>query len=139
MLEVLDKNLKLMYLVNDNEPNSYYISLQGDPKCAIDVSYIDNDALFKLSLQENCSVEDIDIILDKFSDYFLNTNENINGIRIYADPTDLLEQIGFVLENNNDEFLYRKRNRKINKVNFIKVHFIFSIFLTFFEKNVYIL
>jgi hypothetical protein len=115
MLEVLDKNLKLMYLVNDNEPNSYYISLQGDPKCAIDVSYIDNDALFKLSLQENCSVEDIDIILDKFSDYFLNTNENINGIRLYADPTDLLEQIGFVLENNNDEFLYRKRNRKIKR------------------------
>lgn len=113
MLNVLDKNLRLTVLNNEKEPNVYYVSLGNVTKSVIETTNIDNDILLRIYLQGDCTVEELTTIIDKFSDYVLNTNNEIDGIRIDADPNEMLEGIGFTLEN--DAYLYRKANRKLKR------------------------
>ena len=110
MLEVLDKNLKLMYLVNDNEPNSYYISLQGDPKCAIDVSYIDNDALFEIARVSDGGMRDSINMLDQLISY---SNSKITLSDVYAVNGSVSYDELFTLIND----IYN--NDKVDIINFV--------------------
>lgn len=113
MLNILDKNLRLTVLNIQSEPNVYYISLGNITKSVIETTNIDNDILLKIYLQGDCTVEELTTIIDKFSGYILSTNNEIEGIRIDTDPNEILEGIGFKLENN--AYLYRKANRKLKR------------------------
>lgn len=113
MLNILDRNLRLTVLNNEEEPNVYYISLGNVTKSVIETTNIDNDILLRIYLQGDCTVEELTTIIDKFSDYILDTNNEISGIRIDADPDEMLENIGFTLEN--DDYLYKKANRKLKR------------------------
>lgn len=113
MFEILDENLNIRVMNLETEPNAYYISLKGLTKVIIDVKYINEDVLFNLSLQDECNINEVNIILDKFSDYFFNKNEEVNGIILKLDPNELLDSIGF--KEKDSKFLYRERNRKIKR------------------------
>lgn len=113
MFEVLDEKLNIRVLNLDTDPTAYYLSFKGSSKVVIDVKYVDEDALFNISLQEDCNADEINIILDKFTKYFLDKNENINGVKLMVESNEMLDNIGFKQLDN--EFLYRERNRKIKR------------------------
>lgn len=113
MLTILDNDLRLTVLNNEREPNVYYISLGNVTKSVIETIDIDHDILLKIYLQGDCTVEELTTIIDRFSDYIMNIKDNIEGIRIDADPNDMLEKIGFKLEQ--DAYLYKKANRKLKR------------------------
>lgn len=113
MLNILDKDLRMVVLNTEKQPNIYYISLGNFTKCTIETINIDNDILFRTYLQGDCTVEELTIIIDKFSDYILSIKSEIEGIRLDADSNEMLESIGFKLKD--DAYLYKKANRKLKR------------------------
>lgn len=116
MLEFLNKELKLSVLSHKDNPNTYYLSYQSYTKCVIDTKISDNDMIIMPQPQGDCTVEELDIIIDHFCDFMFKNMPEINGILMSADPTPTLENIGFKLMSEDSEYLYRRNDKRINKV-----------------------
>ena len=115
MIKTLDEKLNIRALVLDNNPNTYYLSYQGDTKCVIDTKQVENDILIIPEPQGECTVEELTTIINCFSKFIFTKYSNINGILFKTDPNDLLERIGFKLVSEDSEYLY-KENKQNNKV-----------------------
>lgn len=115
MIKTLDDKLNIRVLMLEDNPNTYYLSYQGNTKCVIDIKQIDNDIIIFPEPQGDCSVEELNTIINHFSDFMFTKYPEIDGILFKTDPNDLLENIGFKLINEDSEYLY-KANKKIDKV-----------------------
>lgn len=114
MTELLNKDLKIMVMTLESQPNNYYVSYNSEPKCVINTIYTqNNDVILKCIPQEHCTAEELNAIIDHFSSYICAMKSDLNGVILDMDPNDLLESIGFKLENEDDDYLYRKNNRKV--------------------------
>lgn len=115
MLKVLDDKLNIRVLMLDDNPNAYYLSFKGDTKCVIDIKRVNNDIIIFPVPQGDCTVEELNVIINCFCDFVFQKYSEINGILFKTDPNDLLEQIGFKLVSEDSEYLY-KENKRVNKV-----------------------
>lgn len=115
MFQIIDKELKIIVLVSDDKPNTYYLSYQGNSKCVIDTKIIDNNMIIMPTPQGECTVDELNIIIDKFNSFIFSIKPELNGILLNTDPTPRLEQIGFKLLNDDSEYLF-KENERTKKV-----------------------
>lgn len=115
MVEVLDKELKITVLTLESRPGIYYLSYMNDTKCIIDTKYNENDIIIIPAPQEHCTAHELTLIIDRFSNYILKKNPEVNGILFKTDPNELLEGIGFKELSEDSEYLY-KENKRVNKV-----------------------
>ncbi len=116
MIEVLDKELKISVLVLDNNPNAYYLSYKNDTKCVIDTMYDRDNIIIIPDPKDDCTVEELNIIINRFSDYIFKIKPEIKGILFKTDPQPSLDNIGFKLLSEDSEYLYKENNKRINKV-----------------------
>lgn len=115
MIEILDNKLKIFVLVNQDNPDVYYLSYQSSSKCVIDTTYNGNNVIISPVPQGDCTVEELNIIIDRFSNYIFRVKPEIDGILLKVDSNPLLESIGFKEFEENSEYLY-KENKRMNKV-----------------------
>lgn len=115
MFKILDDELNIRVLRLEDNPNTYYLSFRGDTKCVIDIKSVDNDIMIFPTPQGNCSVEELNAIINCFSNFILSSNSEIDGILFKTEPNDLLDEIGFKLVSEDSEYLY-KVNKRVNKV-----------------------
>ena len=115
MIETIDNDLKITVLNMENNPTTYYLSYKNDTKCVIDTVYNENDVIIITDPREHCTAEELNIIIDRFSNYIFKIKPEINGILFKTDPNEWLENIGFKLISEDSEYLY-KENKRINKV-----------------------
>ena len=116
MIEILDKELKISVLTLENTPNVYYLTYQKDTKCVIDIESKDGDILISPNPQGECTVEELNTIIDRFSNFIFKVKPEVNGILFKTDPHPLLESIGFKLLSKDSEYLYKINNKRIDKV-----------------------
>lgn len=117
MFQVLNKDLNIRVLVDDNIPNTYYLSYQGLSKCVIYVKEADDNTLImSLATQGDCTANELTSIIDCFTNFIFDKKKSINGILMSADPNPLLENIGFKLISDDSEYLYKENNKRIKKV-----------------------
>lgn len=115
MNEILDNNLKITVFNHPNNPNQYYLTYHSDMKCMIDTMYIDNDVIIVPEPNENCTVEELNKLIDYFSDFIFKLKPELNGMLLKTEEDSLLESIGFKLLSKDSEYLYKKNKLK-NKV-----------------------
>lgn len=116
MVEVLDKELNISVLVIENDPNIYYLSYQKDAKCIIRTVHNKSDIIIFPEPMEHCTVEELTIIINCFSNYIFKIYPKVNGILLKTDDNPMLESIGFRLLSKDSEYLYKENNKRIKKV-----------------------
>jgi len=115
MIELLNKELNIRVLVNNDNPDVYYLSYQGLSKCVINLKEDNNNLIMIPIPQGDCTVEELNKIIECFTDYILRIKPEVNGILFKMDSNSLLEDIGFRVINEESEYLY-KENKRVNKV-----------------------
>ena len=115
MNEILDNNLRITVFNHPNNPNQYYLTYQSDMKCMMDTKYIDNDVLIIPEPNEDCTVEELNKLIDCFSNFMIRIKPELNGALLKIEEDPLLESIGFKLLKEDSEYLYKKNKMK-NKV-----------------------
>lgn len=116
MFEVIDQELMMSVLNLESQPNTYYIAYKGDSKCIMDTLYEGNDMVIIPDPKEECTAEELTIIIDRFSNYLFDKKPEVNGLLIKTEESEMLESIGFKLLSENSEYLYKQNNKRINKV-----------------------
>lgn len=116
MHEILDKKLKISVLVLENSPNTYYLTYQNDTKCIIDTVDYKNDIIIIPNPSENCNIEELSKILECFSNFMFKIKPELNGLLLKTDENPYLTNIGFDLLNEDSEYLYKKNDKRMNKV-----------------------
>ena len=115
MIKMLDDKLNIRVLMLEDSPNTYYLSYQGNTKCVIDINKVNNDIMISPITQGECTIDELDAIINCFSNYLFTKYPQIDGILFKTDPNDWLERMGFKLVSKDSEYLY-KENKRINKV-----------------------
>lgn len=113
MIEVLDADLNIRALSMEENPNVYYISYAGYTKSILEIKETNNNNIILSCFpQGDCLVEELNIIIDRFSKFIYANKPDINGILLKCDPSELLSSIGFDLLSENSEFLYQENLNK---------------------------
>lgn len=111
MRETLDAATKTKLMIFPGNPNAYMISINSDSKAMIELINQGSDVLMNITVQNNCTAEELNNIIDLFTKYFYSNNPQVTGTLLRTDLNPMLESIGFKPLNEESLILYQKNNK----------------------------